>query len=45
MWWYVPLLQEWGATMVLSGHDHTYERIIDPDTPGKGPGFPYFVSG
>jgi tartrate-resistant acid phosphatase type 5 len=30
--------QEWGATAVLSGHDHTYERLsID--------GFPYFVNG
>ncbi|MEJ2706349.1 MAG: metallophosphoesterase [Anaerolineales bacterium] len=30
--------QEWGASVVLSGHDHTYERLsID--------GFPYFVNG
>lgn len=30
--------QAWGATAVLSGHDHTYERLeID--------GFPYFVNG
>lgn len=30
--------QEWGASAVLSGHDHTYERIILN-------GFPYFVNG
>lgn len=30
--------QEWGATAVLSGHDHTYERIVID-------GFPYFVNG
>ena len=29
--------QEWGASVVLSGHDHTYERIL------MG-GFPYFVN-
>lgn len=30
--------QAWGATAMLSGHDHTYERLeID--------GFPYFVNG
>lgn len=30
--------QAWGATAVISGHDHTYERLeID--------GFPYFVNG
>jgi hypothetical protein len=29
---------EWGATAVLSGHDHTYERIMVD-------GFPYFVDG
>ena len=28
----------WGATAVLSGHEHTYERIIID-------GFPYFVDG
>jgi hypothetical protein len=37
-----PALQwpykEWGATAVLSGHDHTYERILRD-------GFPYFVNG
>jgi tartrate-resistant acid phosphatase type 5 len=30
--------QSWGATAVLAGHDHTYERIIRD-------GFPYFVNG
>jgi hypothetical protein len=30
--------REWGATAVLAGHDHTYERLeVD--------GFPYFVNG
>ncbi len=28
----------WGATAVLSGHDHTYERLVIA-------GFPYFVNG
>lgn len=30
--------QEWGATAVLAGHDHTYERVLVD-------GFPYFVNG
>ncbi|HKG20684.1 MAG TPA: metallophosphoesterase [Blastocatellia bacterium] len=30
--------QAWGATAVLTGHDHLYERIIRN-------GFPYFVNG
>lgn len=30
--------QEWGATAVLAGHDHVYERIILN-------GFPYFTNG
>lgn len=30
--------QTWGATAVLAGHDHTYERILKN-------GFPYFVNG
>lgn len=30
--------QEWGADVVLAGHDHTYERIIRN-------GLPYFVNG
>ncbi len=29
---------QWGASAVLAGHDHTYERIIRS-------GFPYFVNG
>src|SRR5262245_8735283 len=30
--------QQWGATAVLSGHDHAYERVLIN-------GFPYFVNG
>lgn len=30
--------QEWGATAVLAGHDHFYERIVLND-------FPYFING
>jgi hypothetical protein len=30
--------QEWGADAVLSGHDHTYERLLID-------GFPYFING
>ena len=30
--------QDWGATAVLTGHDHDYERIVKRD-------FPYFVNG
>jgi hypothetical protein len=30
--------QTWGADVVMSGHDHTYERI-------DASGFPYFVNG
>ena len=30
--------QEWGAEVVMAGHDHTYERI-------HASGFPYFVNG
>ena len=30
--------QVWGADVVMSGHDHTYERILIN-------GFPYFVNG
>ena len=37
-----PALQwpfkEWGANLVLSGHDHNYERLVVD-------GFPYFVNG
>lgn len=31
--------QTWGADVVLSGHDHLYERIL------KNGGFPYIVNG
>ena len=30
--------QEWGATAVVAGHDHSYERIVRN-------GFPYFING
>jgi len=30
--------QEWGASVVLAGHDHTYERLLVD-------GIPYFVNG
>ena len=30
--------KEWGANLVLSGHDHNYERLVVD-------GFPYFVNG
>ena len=30
--------QEWGATTVISGHDHTYERLVIN-------AFPYFING
>ncbi len=30
--------QSWGATAVIGGHDHTYERLSEN-------GFPYFVNG
>lgn len=32
--------EAWGATAVLSGHDHSYERVVEGDA-----GFPYFVNG
>ena len=31
--------RQWGASAVLSGHDHSYERILSRS------GFPYFVNG
>jgi tartrate-resistant acid phosphatase type 5 len=45
--------QQWGASAVLTGHDHTYERILRhsapggpcPQEPGIDPCFPYFVNG
>lgn len=36
--WMLWPFQEWGATAVLSGHDHDYERLIID-------GIPYFVNG
>ncbi|MGB5893753.1 MAG: T9SS type A sorting domain-containing protein, partial [Ignavibacteriaceae bacterium] len=30
--------KEWGADVVMAGHDHTYERLLQDD-------FPYFVNG
>jgi tartrate-resistant acid phosphatase type 5 len=35
--WIRWTFQEWGASVVLSGHDYTYKRIL------RG-GFPYFVN-
>ena len=35
--------QQWGADVVLAGHDHTYERIIRNDANNSN--FPYFVNG
>jgi hypothetical protein len=29
------LLQQWGAEIVLSGHDHTYERFAPQDADGR----------
>jgi Bacterial Ig domain/Calcineurin-like phosphoesterase/RTX calcium-binding nonapeptide repeat (4 copies)/Right handed beta helix region len=36
--------EQWGATAVLSGHDHTYERILR-DADGDNAILPYFVTG
>lgn len=36
--------EEWGADLLLSGHDHTYERIHRDDD-GDGNQFLYFVNG
>ncbi|MCU9849246.1 cadherin domain-containing protein [Defluviimonas sp. WL0024] len=36
--------EDWGATAVLNGHDHTYERILRDDN-GDGEVLPYFVTG
>ena len=36
--------EEWGADLVLAGHDHTYERIHRDDD-GDGNQFIYFVNG
>ena len=36
--------EEWGATAFLSGHDHTYERVIRDDN-NDGVDFAYIVTG
>ena len=36
--------EEWGATAVLTGHDHTYERVLRDDN-ADGTDVPYFVTG
>jgi hypothetical protein len=36
--------EAWGATAVISGHDHDYERILRDDN-GDGKSMPYFVAG
>lgn len=36
--------EDWGATAVLTGHDHLYERIVRDDN-GDGLELPYFVVG
>ena len=36
--------EQWGATAVLAGHDHSYERILRDDN-GDGTVMPYFVTG
>ncbi|MDW4550721.1 metallophosphoesterase [Defluviimonas sp. D31] len=36
--------EDWGATAVLTGHDHVYERILRDDN-NDGEVLPYFVSG
>jgi hypothetical protein len=36
--------EAWGATAVLSGHDHDYERVMRDDN-GDGIKMPYFVDG
>ncbi len=36
--------EEWGASTVLAGHDHTYERILRDDNEDSID-FPYFVNG
>ncbi|MCW2275178.1 hypothetical protein M2321_002763 [Rhodoblastus acidophilus] len=36
--------EAWGATAVLSGHDHDYERIMRDDN-SDGSSLPYFVTG
>ena len=36
--------ESWGATAVLTGHEHVYERILRDDN-GDGELLPYFISG
>jgi tartrate-resistant acid phosphatase type 5 len=36
--------EQWGADMVLTGHEHTYERIM-VDSDHGGDSVPYFVNG
>ena len=36
--------ETWGADAVITGHDHTYERIVRDDN-GDGTELPYFVTG
>jgi Ca2+-binding RTX toxin-like protein len=36
--------EQWGATAVLSGHDHDYERVLRDDN-ADGTMMPYFVAG
>ncbi len=36
--------EQWGATAVLAGHDHVYERILRDDN-ADGVVFPYFTTG
>ena len=36
--------EAWGATAVLAGHDHLYERILRDDN-SNGADFPYFTTG
>ena len=36
--------EAWGATAVLGGHDHTYERVMRDDN-SNGVSMPYFVTG
>ena len=36
--------EEWGATAVISGHDHAYERVMRDDN-GDGILLPYFTTG
>ncbi len=37
--------KEWGATMVINGHQHAYERIERPSTQLDGHSFTYVVNG